>query len=116
ELRDYELTEEEWGMVEHLQNVLKLFSNATLFFSRAGPSLVNVIPAMDHLDDKLAKIALDPQVPRAVRAAASLGRKTCNRYYGRTDDSFVYRFAMAFHPEWKLDYFEEAEWEEEWIT
>ncbi|TFK79282.1 hypothetical protein K466DRAFT_474466, partial [Polyporus arcularius HHB13444] len=51
----------------------------------------------------------------AVRAAASLGRKTCNRYYERTDETAVYRFAMMLHPSWKLEYFKDAGWQDGWI-
>ncbi|RPD52225.1 hypothetical protein L226DRAFT_464445 [Lentinus tigrinus ALCF2SS1-7] len=98
DLRELELTDDEWEMAEQLRKVLKLFSDATLFFSCARTSnLINVIPAMDHLDNKLAKIALDPAFSQPVHTAASLSWKTCNRYYGQTDDSFVYHFAMGKH-------------------
>ncbi|KAI0693046.1 hypothetical protein C8T65DRAFT_539034, partial [Cerioporus squamosus] len=116
-LRDYELEEEEWLVAAQLRDVLKLFSDATLFFSRSGtPNLVTIIPAIDHIDDQLAKIALDKKILPAVRAAASLGRKTCNRYYEKTDETEAYRFAMMLHPSWKLEYFKEAGWEDEWIS
>ncbi|RDX39999.1 hypothetical protein OH76DRAFT_1302296, partial [Lentinus brumalis] len=78
-------------------------------------NLTKVIPAMDHLDDQLAKICFDKKIAAPVRSAAALGRKTCNRFYVKTDDTEIYRFAMAFHPECKLDYFKDADWEEEWI-
>ncbi|KAI0699600.1 hypothetical protein C8T65DRAFT_527591, partial [Cerioporus squamosus] len=115
-LREYEMDEEEWLIAKQLCDVLKIFSDATLFFSRSGtPNLVTVIPAMDHIDDKLAQIGLDEDILPAVRAAASLGRKTCNWYYATTDDSPMCRFAIIFHPSWKLDYFKEAGWEAAWI-
>ncbi len=55
---------------------------------------------MDHIDEQLAQIALDKKkYLAAVRAAASLGRKTCNRYYERSDETAVYRLVMsAFLP------------------
>ncbi|TFK79582.1 hypothetical protein K466DRAFT_474837, partial [Polyporus arcularius HHB13444] len=116
DLREYELDEEEWQIAAQLRTVLKLFSDATLFFSRSGnPNLVSIIPAMDHIDDRLAHMGLDEDMLPAVRAAASLGRKTCNRYYEKTDDTETNRIAMALHPSWKLDYFKEAGWENAWI-
>ncbi len=54
-----------------------------------------MIPAMDHIDDRLAQIGLNEDILPAVRAAASLGRKTCNRYYATTDDSPMCRFAIS---------------------
>ncbi len=50
---------------------------------------------MDHLDDQLTKIALNKKILSPVRAAASMGRKTCNRYYEKTDETEIYRFAMS---------------------
>ncbi|TFK78992.1 hypothetical protein K466DRAFT_474410, partial [Polyporus arcularius HHB13444] len=57
DLLEYALEDEEWKLAEQLRD---LFFDATQFFSRSGtPNLVNVIPAMDHIDEQLAQIALD---------------------------------------------------------
>ncbi|KAI0688077.1 hypothetical protein C8T65DRAFT_589881 [Cerioporus squamosus] len=80
--RDLELTREEWEIAKHLRDVLKLFDDATKFFSRDGtPNLATVILAMDHMDSKLADFAIDLDLPAAVRAAASLGKTVLNIYY-----------------------------------
>ncbi|KIK72755.1 hypothetical protein PAXRUDRAFT_43783, partial [Paxillus rubicundulus Ve08.2h10] len=49
-LRKFELSDNEWLVVEQLYSILK---DATLFFSRSTPNLATVIPAMDHIDQQL---------------------------------------------------------------
>lgn len=89
---------------------------------------------MDHLDQHLASCALDLSLPASIRAAATLGKRTLNKYYTMTDLSEVYRIAMGkaffiyflfamlrltrrvvLHPRHKLDYFKAAKWDKEWI-
>jgi hypothetical protein len=50
---------------------------------------------MDHLDQHLASFALDLSLPASIRAAATLGKRTLNKYYTMTDLSEVYRIAMG---------------------
>jgi hypothetical protein len=50
---------------------------------------------MDHLDQHLATSALDLSLPTSIRAAATLGKRTLNKYYTMTDLSEVYRIAMG---------------------
>ncbi|KAF9547631.1 hypothetical protein CPC08DRAFT_648695, partial [Agrocybe pediades] len=59
------------------------------------PSIAMVIPAMDHIDQHLATHAVNYGSPLAIRAAASLGKATLNKYYNTTDHSEVYRIAMG---------------------
>ncbi|EPS93340.1 hypothetical protein FOMPIDRAFT_1093944, partial [Fomitopsis schrenkii] len=58
-LRRWELSKREWAIATQLRDV---FYDATQFFSREGkdaPSLTDVIPAMDLIDEQLATSALD---------------------------------------------------------
>ncbi|KAF6746980.1 hypothetical protein DFP72DRAFT_766809, partial [Ephemerocybe angulata] len=115
-LRDYELGEAEWGIVEELVSVLKVFKHATLFFSRGTPNLASVIPAMDKIDEILTTNSLDEKTLQpCIRAACSLAKKTLNRYYDKTDHSENYRIAMVLHPRFKLDYFRSADWDSDWV-
>ncbi|TDL16425.1 hypothetical protein BD410DRAFT_705554, partial [Rickenella mellea] len=114
-LRKYELSSEEWEIASELCNVLKVFKDATLFFSRSTPNLATVIPAMDHIDETLATNALDSRYRPSIHAALSIGKRTLNRYYNLTDNSEVYRIAMVLHPRHKLNYFKSAGWEDGWI-
>jgi hypothetical protein len=151
DLRKYELTADDWRLATQLRDSLKvrirslarspeeqraltsaqIFSDATLFFSRATPNLASVIPAMDHIDERLATDALNKDLEPSIRIALTLAKKTLNRYYEKTDQSFLYRTAMGtlfgsfghefpnndsvLHPRYKLEYFKLVHWEQEWI-
>jgi hypothetical protein len=54
-----------------------------------------VIPAMDHIDAHLATAARHRKYPHAIQAALTIGKKTLNRYYDKTDQSEVFRIAMG---------------------
>ncbi|KAJ3819173.1 hypothetical protein F5880DRAFT_1490136, partial [Lentinula raphanica] len=94
-LTDYVLDDEEWEAVEGLVSILK---DATTFFSTKSPSVATVIPAMDIIDETLASGIIDrTNLPAPVRHALSLGKKTMNKYYQLTDDSYIYRMAIGMY-------------------
>ncbi|KAF6744539.1 hypothetical protein DFP72DRAFT_825542 [Ephemerocybe angulata] len=115
-LRRFELDRKEWDIVKQLVEVLKVYKHATMFFSRGTPNLPTVIPAMDRTDDVLTNQSLDTvKFSESIRAACTLSKATLNRYYNKTDTSETYRIAMILHPRYKLRYFRDRRWEEEWI-
>ncbi|TFK59317.1 hypothetical protein BDN72DRAFT_946352, partial [Pluteus cervinus] len=69
--------------------------DATLFFSRKTPNIAMVIPAMDHIDTHLATAATSSTYSVAIKAALTIGKRTLNRYYSKTDHSKVFRIAMG---------------------
>ncbi|TFK81777.1 hypothetical protein K466DRAFT_464102, partial [Polyporus arcularius HHB13444] len=115
-LRQYELTVKEWEIVRQLREVLKIFKDATLFFSRSGtPSLATVIPAIDHIDQVLTTASLSHhQYDLAVRMACKLAKVLLNKYYSLTDSSNTYRIAIILHPRHKLSYFKKLRWTDAW--
>jgi hypothetical protein len=50
---------------------------------------------MDTIDEVLATNALSSKYSASIQAALSVGKKTLNRYYGKTDLSSTYRIAMG---------------------
>lgn len=78
---------------------VQVFKDATLFFSRSTPNLTMVIPAMDHIDERLTNDSLNQDLEPSIRAAIALAKKTLNRYYSKTDQSELYRVTMSacFH-------------------
>jgi hypothetical protein len=122
-----------------------VFKDATLFFSRGAgkenhdesrkvPNLATVIPAMDHIDSVLTTNAIDNCYCLAVQAALTIGKKTLNHYYSKSDLSHNYQIAMGkvtsfysytvpfaklnlltVHPRHKLEYFRKAFWPKDWI-
>jgi hypothetical protein len=75
----------------------QVFKDASLFFSHSTPNLATVIPAMDHIDQKLTTDALNPRYQSSIQALLMIGRKTLNRYYNLTDNSELYRIAMGIN-------------------
>ncbi|KAL7280274.1 hypothetical protein ACG7TL_005187 [Trametes sanguinea] len=114
-LRAYELTSEEWELAEQLRDLLKVFFDATAFFSSSQPNLVQVIPAMDLIDEKLATACISPSLHPSIQVAARLAKDTLNKYYSKTDISDIYRIAMILHPRYKLRYFKDRTWDQDWI-
>ncbi|KAI0076720.1 hypothetical protein K474DRAFT_1573459, partial [Panus rudis PR-1116 ss-1] len=114
-LRQYELGEDEWEIVEQLRDVLQVFYDATQFFSRDNACLATVLPAMDEIDRRLATDCVRRDLKPCIRAACSMGKRTLNRYYDKTDYSETYRIAMVLHPQYEMEYFKKAGWEKAWI-
>lgn len=97
-LCQYEMDDEEWGIAKELCDVLEVFKDATLFFSRDGtPNIATVIPVIDCIDETLATSASNSQYSVSIQAALAMGKRTLNRYYSKTDYSEVYRIAMGEH-------------------
>ena len=88
---------------------------------------------MDHIDAHLATVSQDLKYSPAIRASLALGKAHMNKYYNMTDHSEVYRIAMSefslfiilitynsittvLHPRHKLQYFHDANWDDEWIA
>ncbi|KAF9001211.1 hypothetical protein BDZ89DRAFT_968689 [Hymenopellis radicata] len=126
-LRKFELIEDEWEIVESICDVLEVLKEGTLLFSKNEPRLADVIPVMDVDDDVFSTMRVEKPDPKdatrtiektlstSIQASMALGRRTLNKYYRATDDSEVYRIAMVLHPEYKLKYFRDHNWEESWI-
>ena len=49
---------------------------------------------MDHIDSKLATDASDDKYPLSIQAALTVGQKTLNQYYDKTDHSEIFQIAM----------------------
>ncbi|KAJ3746924.1 hypothetical protein EV360DRAFT_57277, partial [Lentinula raphanica] len=104
-LAEYALDDEEWKAIEGLVSVLRILKDATNFFSTHTPSVATVIPAMDIIDRSFASGIVNNQalsVP--VRHALSLGKRTLNKYYELTDESYIYRLAISMYPSYPISF------------
>ena len=50
---------------------------------------------MDHINAHLATVARHRKYLHAIQAALTIGKKTLNRYYDKTDQSEVFRITMG---------------------
>lgn len=60
-----------------------------------GANIATVISAMDHLDFHFAMAASNATYLAALKATFSVGKKTLNHYYNKTNYSKMYRIAMG---------------------
>ena len=83
-----------------------MFKDATLSFSHSASkkddkrqnvilNLAAVIPAMDHIDGVLTSNAINNRYCLAIQVALTIGKKTLNHYYSKTDLSNIYWIAMG---------------------
>ncbi|KAF5364882.1 hypothetical protein D9757_015275 [Collybiopsis confluens] len=115
-LAEFQVGEEEWESINGLTAALKLLKDATIWFSGNSPTVAQVIPAMDAIDEALATGMVDSEeVSDPIKHALAIGKRTINKYYALSDDSNIYRMAMVLHPQHKLHYFEQAHWDQAWI-
>jgi hypothetical protein len=132
--KDDFLTEADWHELELFYTLLQPFERLTKRLQGRADSEGNeggqgsvwqVLYAMDFLLTKLESVkeeidimdansegALPPYYSAGVLAAWS----KINTYYGLTDQSPIYRMAIALHPAYQFEYFREKWWKrEEWI-
>ncbi|KAF7372915.1 Dimer-Tnp-hAT domain-containing protein [Mycena sanguinolenta] len=124
--RAYDLTDVQWTLLGDMVHVLKVFKDATLYFSSESHcTITQVIPTMDRIDDLITATIVSPSrtsgpakraLHPSILSALQLAKSTLNKYYSHTDSSNVYRIAMILHPNYKLDYFRSRKWESEWIS
>ncbi|EEB88967.1 hypothetical protein MPER_12997, partial [Moniliophthora perniciosa FA553] len=89
-LRPLLLNDEEWRVIEELEPILILLERTTEEVSKR-----NILPC--------------------VRAAVAGAIAVLDKYYSKTDESIMWKTAMLLHPRYKVFYFRDQLWEEEWI-
>ncbi|QRV88417.1 DNA polymerase [Ceratobasidium sp. AG-Ba] len=107
------------GDLVHIRVLNKLFSAfkvVTDVMSRSEvPMLADVTIHFDSLDYVFGQFCEDAQLPLYARHAADRARLKLNEYYGKTDASDVYRFAILCHPSMRTKYMRMSNWQTNWI-
>ncbi|KAG6806923.1 hypothetical protein H0H92_009552 [Tricholoma furcatifolium] len=89
-LRQYELDDSDWKIVSDVVLVLKVFKQATQYFSIDNkPSIAYVILTMDRINNMLADNSADRILSSAVCHALAFGRQRLDKYYSKTDASNI---------------------------
>ena len=78
-------------------------------------SLPIVIPTMDIINDGLNEDSISSTLCSPICEAARLAKKTLNKYYEKTDQSYAYQITMVLYPKHKLRLFQNVGWEKAWI-
>ena len=82
----------------------------------AGVSLISaMIPRINTLVRIIDMFMEDATRHPAIRSAALCSLNILNKYYEKSDESFMYWIAMALDPQFKLEYFIKEHWPTDWI-
>ncbi|KAH9952328.1 hypothetical protein BC827DRAFT_1087292, partial [Russula dissimulans] len=114
-LRDYEMSMEDWTIAAQLCKVLQVFKNTTMAFSKADSNIAKVLPAMDKMHGVLERNSANSKFSPTIKSALAAGTKLLNHYHTLADHSVIYKFATILHLSYKLEYFKNADWPDDWI-
>ncbi|KAH9953280.1 hypothetical protein BC827DRAFT_1114808, partial [Russula dissimulans] len=93
----------------------QVFKNATMAFSKSESNIMKVLPTMDKIHNVLETNSANTNYFPAIKSVLAAGTKLLSCYYTLTDCPMVYRFATILHPSYKLEYFKNAEWPDQWV-
>ncbi|KAL0058829.1 hypothetical protein AAF712_014480 [Marasmius tenuissimus] len=103
---------EEWELVEALMHTLHILKPVTLYLSSEDPTVTDIIPAIDKIDQFFTTSAFETvtgpkdtevvDVGYALKVSLMCAKQTLNKYYALTDASSVSRIAtnLKWEPEW----------------
>ena len=91
-LRKYKLSEADWGIARELRgcsqgislivacliynyNSFRSLRTLLCFFSQGTPSIVTIIPAIDHINKYLATSTTNQKYPLAIKASIAIRKK-----------------------------------------
>jgi hypothetical protein len=115
DLRAYQLTDEEWSMLETVSNPLKMFKRATDCLSGSTyPTLNAAIPVYNYLMDMIEGFMETHRESAVLVEAARAAWNKLSTYYSKSEAA-VYAVATVIDPSLKLDYHRRSEWEDEYI-
>ncbi|KAF9064976.1 hypothetical protein BDP27DRAFT_1195606, partial [Rhodocollybia butyracea] len=107
---------EQWGLLQCMEPIFKILNKATNWISTSKyPTLHQVIPTMDILNDMLEKEFNDTARPAVIHRAIQRGIIVLDKYYSLTDDSIMWKTAMLLHPRYHEKWFHNAKWEGSWV-
>ncbi|KAJ7052447.1 hypothetical protein C8F01DRAFT_998057, partial [Mycena amicta] len=101
DLRKYEISDNEWVIVDDIVYALETFYKATIFFSADSCStILHVITSFDKIDDLITTTIVPTDSKKRalqapIRRALTLAKATMNKYYSATDNSNIYRIAKG---------------------
>jgi hAT family C-terminal dimerisation region/BED zinc finger len=112
DLASYQLTDNEWQLLERVRPLLAAFKKATDHLcSDAHPTLGTAVPAYEFLFDRLDEYRDACRGLRAIRAATETAIETLERFYAKADAE-VYAIATILDPRSKLQYYRNHGWEQ----
>ncbi|CAB4490884.1 unnamed protein product [Rhizophagus irregularis] len=117
ELRNFELSDDEWNRIDEVVSVLMIFVHTTNVMSSAKyPMLSSVVPLYNYLIDELEDYCESHDSSSDIVIATKAGIEKLERYYAKTDDTNMYTVATVLDPRLKLGYYEDHKWKQNFIN
>ncbi|CAB5359159.1 unnamed protein product [Rhizophagus irregularis] len=96
ELRNFELSDDEWNRIDEVVSVLMIFVHTTNVMSSAKyPMLSSVVPLYNYLIDELEDYCESHDSSSDIVIATKAGIEKLERYYAKTDDTNMYTVATG---------------------
>ena len=124
------LSDTDWGELQLFANLLELIDKLTIKLqgqaNKIGKeggygSIWQTLKAMDWLLTKLEAekdqtVKHPTDYPEYYKACVQTAWAKLNDYYTKTDATYVYRMAIALHPSYRMEYFNNCWWrKKDWI-
>jgi hypothetical protein len=106
EYKKDELTEDDWEVLQHLNEVLGMLKETTLALEGYSTTLENVLPAMDFILGQLEQFKSAWKNDTRIASAINNAWAKMDKYYRKTDDTPVYVAALVLDPKNKWAYIE----------
>lgn len=109
---DDQLSNDDWGMLEKINNTLTLFKQTSMSLESSFATLYHTIPSMDMILDHLEERRNDTSDAIMMPMYQQAWEKMI-KYYKLLDDSPAYVASVILHPGIKQEYIEKH-WKKEW--
>ncbi|CAG8796190.1 12516_t:CDS:2, partial [Dentiscutata erythropus] len=117
DLQSLQLDIDEWDKIREVVIILEIFVRTTKMIESAKyPMLASIIPIYNYLIDELIKHRNNLNHSYEIITAVNAGLIKLESYYSRTNNTAIYIIATVLDPRLKLGYYEENDWNRDFIN
>ncbi|CAB4431899.1 unnamed protein product [Rhizophagus irregularis] len=115
DLKHYLFSDNEWKLIEEIHSLMQYFKICSDYITgQLYPTLAFTIPAYNYLLDKIEDIIDNNNIRIEIKNAATAAKNKIEEYYPTTG-GHIYIIATAMDPRLKLQYYDDNDWEAEYI-
>ncbi|VDC05352.1 unnamed protein product [Peniophora sp. CBMAI 1063] len=108
-LDSYRMTTQQINLTKQVVQVLTLFEDLTLLFSKSDTPLVcEALPMLYALQTNLNKVVNKNTLSAILRVACHAASNMCKKYLALMDNKEAYLISIVMRPDCKLDWFREV--------
>ncbi|CAB5382552.1 unnamed protein product [Rhizophagus irregularis] len=115
DLKHYLFSDNEWKLIEEIHSLMQYFKICSDYITgQLYPTLAFTIPAYNYLLNKIEDIIDNNNIRIEIKNAATAAKNKIEEYYPTTG-GHIYIIATAMDPRLKLQYYDDNDWEAEYI-